>query len=511
MKKKIRAITFCFIIFASAAVGLGESSAEIMSLTVSMEEPNTHYYHVVFNCEGIKGDTMDFKMPAWSPGYYRVLNFAQNVSNFEAEDGDGKKIAWEKKGENIWQVKSAETSSIVLNYDMRARGRGVAESNLDEKKGYISPTGVFMYVDGGIQHPVSVTIKPYEKFKKISTGLEPVKGKENTFTAANFDILYDCPIYVGNQEVIAFEIDGIPYKLAVDGTDDFNRETAVSVLKRIVEAATGVVGEVPYKHYTFIMMGEGMGGLEHQNSMAVFTSMPKGDDPNDYKRWLAFISHEFFHLYNVKAIRPIALGPFDYDKENPTNMLWFSEGGTVYYEYIILNRAGLMGRNEVLNTLGRTIRKYENSAGNKIQTVAQASYNTWTEPFFGSKDTISYYDKGSALSMLLDLKIRHETQNKKSLDDVMKSLYKKYYKGLKRGFTDEEFEQACEETAGSSLSEFFEYVYTTKAIDYAKYLGYAGLEIETTGDEPEQGSFEIKPIPNPDALQSEILNSWLKE
>jgi predicted metalloprotease with PDZ domain len=517
MRKKVLAAAFCLaflagILFAAEpnTVKPIEQQKEILSYTVTMDEPNTHYYHIVFRCEGIKEETVEFKMPAWSPGYYRILNFARNVSKFEAEDGTGKAAAWEKAGDNSWQVRKGQSSIVTISYDVNAKGRGVAESNLDEKKGYISPTSVFMYISGQMEQPVNVTVKPYKNFKTISTGLDAVEGKENTFRAANFDTLYDSPIYVDNQQVTSFEYQGIPYQIAVGGEKEIDMEKVASTLKPMVEAAVGIVGEAPYKHYTFIIMGAGMGGLEHQNSMAVFTRIPNLDKPKETGGFLSFMAHEFFHLYNVKAIRPIALGPFDYDKGSVTDMLWFSEGGTVYYEYLILSRAGFMGRDEILGTMGRCIEKYESSPGHLVQSVAQSSSETWTQPFFGGKDTISYYDKGAALAMLLDLKIRHETKNKKSLDDVMKTLYQKYYKGLKRGFTDEEFQRVCEETAGTTLSEFFEYVTTPKEVDYQKYLGYAGLEMKIPKEKTEKGGYEIKPIANPDALQSEILNSWLK-
>ncbi|GAI19018.1 unnamed protein product, partial [marine sediment metagenome] len=268
------------------------------------------------------------------------------------------------------------------------------------------------------------------------------------FFAADFDVLYDCPIFIGNQEVLSFEVQGIDHVVAIEEPGSFDRDKLVSVLKRMVEAAVSIIGDIPYRHYTFIMMGEGRGGLEHQNSMAVFSSVPNLDDPNDYKGWLSFIAHEFFHLYNVKTIRPIALGPFDYDKENYTNMLWFSEGGTVYYEYLILNRAGFMSRDEVLEKIQNIIRSYENVPGRLYQSATEASFDAWIQPFFGGADaTISYYDKGAALGMLLDLKIRHETKPQKSLDDVMRILYQKYYKEKKRGFTDEEFRDVCESVA----------------------------------------------------------------
>jgi predicted metalloprotease with PDZ domain len=279
----------------------------------------------------------------------------------------------------------------------------------------------------------------------------------------------------------------------------------------MVEAATAIVGDIPYRHYTFIMMGQGVGGVEHHNSMVVFTKIPRLEKLKGYKRWLSFITHEFFHLYNIKAIRPIAFGPFDYDAENFTNMLWFSEGGTVYYENIILNRAGFLSPQEVLKNLSRKINRYENSPGNKKMSVAQASFDTWILPFFGDENAISYYDKGAGLCVLLDLKIRYESKNTKSLDDVLKELYQKYYKRLKRGFTDKEFQNVCEKMAGCQLKEFFKYVYTTKKIDYNKYLGYAGLKLVITRGKNQKKEFNIELVANPGQLESNIFQSWLKE
>jgi len=485
MKNKNWVFVFCAAIFTVASFALAKQSDVTMTFTVSMEEPNTHYYHVVFRCEGIKEESIDFKMPVWTPGYYRIMDFAENVSEFIAEDGDGKELVWEKPVKNTWRVKGGEAENITISYNVYAFGRSVADSFFNEDKAYISPAAVFMYVAGRLKNPVTVTIKPYKNFKKISTGLDPVEGKENTFAAPNFDVLYDCPIFVDNQEIISFEVQGIPHRVAIYEPNEPDRGKLVSVLTRMIKSAVSVVGEVPYKHYTFIMMGDGLGGLEHRNSMAVFSNVPELEDPNDYKGWLSFITHEFFHLYNVKRIRPIALGPFDYDKGSKTNMLWFAEGGTVYYEYIILNRAGFMGRSEVLDRFCGCIRGYENSPGNRLQSVAESSYEAFTQPFFGGRDTVSYYDKGAALCMLLDLKIRGETKNERSLDDVMRTLYRKYYKELKRGFTDDEFQQVCEEIAGTSLAEFFEHVTTVKEIDYPKYLGCAGLQIEPSRELPE--------------------------
>jgi predicted metalloprotease with PDZ domain len=200
---------------------------------------------------------------------------------------------------------------------------------------------------------------------------------------------------------------------------------------------------------------------------------------------MSFISHEYFHHFNVKRIRPLALGPFDYDRENYTNLLWVSEGFTVYYEDLVLVRDGFHSREAYFGRLTQAIRNFEEIPGHKVQSAEGSSFDTWFGYFNHNEHqentTISYYDKGLALAVFLDFRIRHETANRKSLDDVMRLLYRTYAKGLGRGFTDAEFRDACEKTAGCALAEIFEdYARTTRDLDYARYFAYAGLDIDTT-------------------------------
>ena len=474
---------FSIAFLIAASLSFGQTPEGTMAFLVSMERPTTHYFHVVFRCEGLKGETQDFKMPSWTPGYYRIMDYAKNVVNFKAEDGMGNPLVWHKTAKNTWRVKSGKAASIVVSYDVYAFTRFVAESYLDESMGFISPAGVFMHVAGLLRHPVTVAIQPYQGWSRISTGLDQVQGKPNTFFASDFDVLYDCPILLGNQEILSFEVKGIPHIFAVDNLGTFDRGKFVSDHKKMVESAVAIIGEIPYSHYAFLVIGPGGGGLEHQNSTALTLNPSSLNNPAGYKSWLSFVCHEFFHLYNVKRIRPLALGPFDYDKENYTNMLWVSEGFTVYYEYLILNRAGLMTQDEVLERFRSTIARYENVPGRLFQSAAESSFDTWIQFFSRGENaantTISYYDKGAALGMLLDLKIRNETKNRASLNDVMRTLYRTFYKEKKRGFTDQEFREVCEGVAGCPLPEIFDiYAATVNDIDYPKYLAYAGLDID---------------------------------
>jgi predicted metalloprotease with PDZ domain len=216
-----------------------------------------------------------------------------------------------------------------------------------------------------------------------------------------------------------------------------------------------------------------------------------------------FLAHEYFHHYNVKRIRPIALGPFDYQRPNRTHLLWVSEGLTVYYEYRLVRLAGLMRDTDLLHDFQSNIAAYESKPGRLRQTLAQSSWDTWDDgPLGGNPDsTISFYDKGPVVGLLFDLAIRHATGNQRGLDDVMRRLYNEFYLERRRGFTDAEFRQVCEAVAGEPLPELFDYVYTVKEPDYAKYLAYGGLGIDTGQN------FRLYFLPSPDSLQSAIRKS----
>ena len=487
--KRPRLVILLGAVLIAASLAVARTPEGTMAFTVSMDAPSSHYYHVVFQCDGLQGETQDFKLPVWTPGFYQIMDYPKNVLNFAAEDGAGHPLAWEKISKNTWRVKSGPAGAITVRYDVYAFTRFVAESYLDDSQGFILPASVFMQVAGLLGHPVNVSIKPYKDWDKVATGLDPVPGLPRTFSAPDFDVLYDCPILVGPLEVLPFEVRGIPHFFAGVDLGTFDRTKFVSDLKRIVEASAQLMGELPYKHYTFISIGEGRGGLEHSNSTVLSFDGSSLDDPEGNKKWLSFVCHEYFHNFNVKRIRPVTLGPFDYDRENYTNMLWVSEGFTVYYEGLILKRAGLFTREDLLEQFRSSIDGYENSSGRLFQSAYASSFDTWLESFLrtgnAAATTISYYDKGAALGMLLDLKIRHESKNKKSLDDVMQTLYWTYYKEKNRGWTDQEFRRTCEDAAGVPLDEVFEYAATVKDIDYPKYLAYAGLDIDITpGEKP---------------------------
>lgn len=511
----IMPVLVCTVITNEA---IAQSGRPVMQYTVSMPLPSSHYFHVELHAQGWNMDTVNFKMPQWMPGYYQIMNYSEALENFSAKDSKGKELRVDKLNKNSWQIIAGKNKAFNLAYDIKTTRKFVATSYLDSSHGYIVPVGIFLYVDGHINTPVSVKVIAGKEWNKIATGLEPVAGKQNEFTAPDFDILYDCPILVGNlEEFPSFYISGIEHRFIAYNPGKFDRAKFIDNLKKVVEASIAVIGDIPYKQYTFIGIGPGRGGIEHLNNTTVSFDGKGLDTKAGMNRILNFLAHEYFHHYNVKRIRPFELGPFDYDKGSKTNLLWVSEGLSVYYEYMMVKRAGLADEQTLFSNFEGNINAHENNPGRFHQSLVQASYKTWKDGPFGNQGadaqrSISYYDKGPVAGLLLDLQIRHSTQNKRSLDDVMQLLYRQYYKKENRGFTDAEFQHACEKISDTSLNDFFEYVYTTKELDYNKYLFYAGLKLDVQeAAEKDKRKFRIIRIETPDALQSAILRSWLGE
>lgn len=483
----MRSLAFLFTVAAGFTFAQAPSST--MAFTISMDQPNRHYYHVEFRITGLRGDAQDFKMPVWMPGYYRIMDYSKDVVNFKATDGSARALPWIKTTKNTWHVTTANAPEIVLNYDVYAFTVFVGNSYLDDQRGYMVGPATYMHVAGMINHPVTVTFKPYKGWNVVANGLDPVQDKAFTFSAPDFDLLYDCPTMLGNQERFQFEVKGVPHYIVMENVPASVSRTQIAAdLKRIVTTATDLIGDVPYKHYTFLCMGKGAGGVEHLTSAAMLFNGDSLTTTEGYRNWLGFAAHEYFHTFNVKRIRPVALGPFDYDHENFTNMLWVSEGFTSYYSSLIVERAGITTRDQYLNSLSTGMARLENGSGHLFQSVAQSSMDTWitggrgggTGDEHAANSTISYYAKGGALGPVLDLKIRQETQNRQSLDDVMRALYREFFQEKKRGFTDAEFRQVCERIAGVSLAEFFDdYIYSTKEVDWSKHFAYAGLRLDT--------------------------------
>lgn len=454
-----------------------------ISYNITFPEAQAHYADVEMSINGIDQKTLDLKMPVWTPGSYLVREFSKNVESLTAE-ANGRTLEVHKTRKNIWRVNTEGAQSIKVKYKVYAFELSVRTSLIDVSHAFLSSTGIFFYPDGMLHHPSTVHIVPYKGWTKVSTSLDAVNGDPFTLHAPNYDILYDSPIEVGNQDVFGFEVGHTQYEVAMCGGGNYDKARLTQDIPKIIEHEAAIYGENPNKRYVFIVhnTSKGGGGLEHLSSCVLGASRDNYATDKGYQGFLTLVAHEHFHLWNVKRLRPIALGPFDYDNENYTTDLWIAEGFTAYYEHVIVHRTGLYPTDNYLSELGGDINYVVNQPGNKIQPLSQTSFDAWIKLYRPNENTVnttvSYYNKGAVMALLLDLEIINDSKGKYSLDNVMKYMYDTYYKGKQRGYTDTEFKEGLEKFAGKNLDEFYKkYINGLDDIDFDKYLGYAGYHL----------------------------------
>jgi predicted metalloprotease with PDZ domain len=459
---------------------------------LSMPEPHTHYFIVDMEMSGVQKDTLAIKMPVWAPGSYLVREFSRNVEDFRAKNGSGIEVTTFKDSKNTWKVVTRGADKIHVSYKVYAYEPSVRTSFLDASHGFVHGTSVFMFVEGHKEQSVRLEVVPYENWKKVSTGLKRVGTTGFHFEASNYDMLVDAPIEIGNHKVISFKAGGIEHEVAMYGVAVYDEAKIVRDLTKIIETSIDIFGHNPNDYYLFIVhnLDSRGGGLEHHNSTTLQVDRWAYSTTRGYQGFLTLAAHEYFHLWWVKRARPYELGPFDYDQENYTTLLWAMEGFTSYYDDLILKRSGIYSENEYLNRLMNRLNHIENQPGNRAQPVAMASFDTWIKFYRpdenSANSSISYYSKGAVLAALLDLEIIHSTKGARKLDDVVRHLYEKYYLQENRGFTEVEFKEAIEQMAGKNMDDFFnDYVYDVKPINYNKYFNYAGLQITNTASSVE--------------------------
>ncbi len=466
-----------------------------ISFEVSFKEPQAHYAEVEMQIAGIATKNyIDVKMPVWTPGSYLVREFAKNVEGFGATIGS-KPVKSEKVSKNTWRVYTEKAAAVKINYRVYAFEVSVRTPFVDASHAFLSSAAIFMYPAGMLKAPSTVKIIPHANWNKVSTGLPPVPGKEFTYVASDFDILFDSPLEVGTQDVFEFTAAGVKHEVAMYGGGNYDKEKLKVDMAKIVDQATAVYGENPNKHYTFIVHNrlQGGGGLEHLNSTVLGATRDAYTDAAGYNRFLGLVAHEYNHLWNVKRLRPIALGPFDYENENYTTNLWIAEGFTTYYQPKYMLRAGFSDLAGFLAANMGNIGTVMNTPGAKINSAAASSFDAWINPAYrpseNSKNTfISYYTKGAVVGVLMDLEIANATKGAKSLDDVMKAMYLQC-KALKRGYTDAEFKAMVEKVSGISFTNFWnKYVTGTADIEYAKYFAYAGIDVTSENATPNKPS-----------------------
>jgi len=464
---------------AQTAAGIPE-----IAYTVSMSKPATHLLEVEMRLKWQQmPDQAELKMPVWTPGSYLVREYARHVQDFSVKDATGKALGWRKVNKNTWQVDSKGAGEIIATYRVYSNELTVRTNELNDEHAFWNNGALLMFPKGQLKAASTVKVVPANGWK-VATGLPKVAGQDNTFRAENFDVLYDSPFEVSNFTEITFKVQGKPHRYVITGEGNYDLKALARDTTKIVEECYKIFGELPYDDYTFIVNLRGGGGLEHLNSTALQWQRFGFKPAARYKGFLGLVAHEYFHAFNVKRIRPDALGPFDYENENYTKLLWVAEGGTEYYSNLLLRRAGLISDKEFLNQKAGAFTDLASRPGRFETSLEEASMDAWIKYYRQDENSvnnqISYYDKGEIVNMMLDVAIRTASNGAKSLDDVMRHLYSEYYK-KGRNYTPEDFQKVSETMAGKSLDEFFsKYVRGESEIDYDGILAGVGLSVSSS-------------------------------
>lgn len=455
-------------------------------------------------------------MPAWIPGSYLIRDFARQVETIQAKC-NGKPVGITKTGNHTWLCEPCN-GPLTLEYVVYAWDLSVRSAHVDETHAFFNGTSVFLGATGHTDVPCQVSLcpPPHTTDWKVYTSLPPAAGHEDAaqrhgfgmYIAPDYDALIDHPVEMGTPQVVSFEACGALHEMTFTGVvPNLDLERIAADTKKICEAQIALFDpqerSAPFldssERYVFMTMvtGDGYGGLEHRASTALMTSrrsLPvKGQTQTDpgYQDFLGLVSHEYFHTWNVKRIKPRAFAPYQLTTENHTRLLWVFEGFTSYYDDLMLCRSGVVSEDDYLKRLGKVISNVLRTPGRLKQSVAESSFDTWTRFYKQDENSpnalVSYYSKGSLVALGLDLTIRHSTGGQRSLDDVMRLMWQRY--GLDffkaggqhatNGIKEEDMPALIKEATGVDTSEFIaRYAYGCDDIPLEQLLQHAGITVE---------------------------------
>lgn len=510
-----------------AAPGAAGANAQpdTIAYTIAVSDTIDHLYRVQIEVQGALGDTLRLQMPVWSPGRYARMDFARNVRDESAQDGDGRRLGFDRENGSLWRVATGGAHHVVFRYTVFADNLSGTFSVVDTAHANWNGASVFMYVVGHKPDPVTLSITAPAGWHLINGA--STTPDQRTFRFPNYDELIDTPTEVAKHfDVDSFTVNDRLYRVMVHHNGDQHGFHAgfVRDVERIVRYENTVIGPPPLQMYTFLVnVGyPGSDGMEHLYSTQVQTREPWTDSAAVLAT-LGDVAHEYFHVWNVKRVRPLALGPFDYTTEQYEPSLWVAEGWTQYYGEIGLLRAGVVDTAAYYETLARVIQANLEAPGRKVVSARMASF---LAPFWdgaatpmrvdGQHSFFTYYYKGEGLALILDLDIRTRSHGTRSLDDALRNLKhlswdapnaSYYLQG--RGYTEADVVRAVSDAAGTDLQAWFDrYVGGTDDPPFAEALAGAGLRLETSGD-PQHPRFVVVEDPQATAEQLQVRHGWL--
>jgi len=446
------------------------------------------------------GSHVDLRMATWSPGFYKVEPYAGEVQALEARDGKGAVLPVAHPAANRWEVKLGATEGLTVTYRLRCTGRTVTTNTVTPAFAVLNGPATWLAWHGEGSRPCEVAVALPAGWRTVATGLDPAAGAPHRFTAPDYDTLADAPLLLGSPTLRTFTVGGVTHTVAEEGAPaDWKGDRAAEDLAAILQETLPYWGgTLPYRRYVFLnVFRPGGGGLEHGTSTLVTTHPARVATPEGYLGWLRFMAHEYVHAFNVKRLRPVELGPFDYERPPVTPSLWVSEGLTSYLADLAVARAGRGGPEGFLASLSAQIGRLQASPGRLKQGLAQSSREVWTNSLSGvgaSPDTVSYYIKGQVLGFLLEAELRRRGG---SLEHAMTEAYRRF--GGARGFTPAEFQLVLEAEAKGSLQAWLEAaVERPGELDYAPALAWFGLRF-APGEAGPTWRLEPDPAASPEA------------
>lgn len=494
--------------------------------TVFPANPEAHLFAVTCTIAHPDPGGQQFSMPAWIPGSYLLREFARHIVRIRAR-GARQEVALAKLNKNTWVAEPC-AGALTIEYEVYAFDLSVRGAYLDTMRGFFNGTCVFMRVHGAEALRHQVDLRPprgaaYRKWRvatAMSRDAAPAYGF-GTYAAEDYDELIDHPVEMGEFSLATFRAAGIPHDIVISGRHRTDLKRLKRDLKKLCETQIAFWGEAPMKRYVFLVLavGEGYGGLEHRASTSLLCSrndLPQtGTAPDDehYRSFLGLCSHEYFHTWNVKRIKPEAFTPYELDHENHTTLLWAFEGITSYYDDLMLVRAGLIPRDGYLELLGKTATQVQRGSGRLKQSVAQSSFDAWTKFYRQDENApnaiVSYYTKGSLIALCLDLLIRQKTRGRRSLDHVMRALWKRYGR-RGQGVPEDGVEQLAEQVSGTNLRRFFAAaVHGTQDLPLARLLKDVGVDVKLRAAES-QSDRGGKPGTNGRAARANLVNLGIR-
>lgn len=466
---------------------------EPISYLLRFPAPQTHYVEVEARIPTGGRAEIELMMAVWTPGSYLVREYSRNVEDVSAATAAGEPLTAAKTVKNRWRIATRQAPTVIVRYRVYCREMSVRTNFVDSEFALLNGAATFLVLADDARRPYDVRLELPPAWKVSASPLGASAGAgAHEYHAGHYDTLVDSPLYAGNARTYPFEVAGRPHLLVNEGEGDvWDGPRSAADAEKIVRQQVALWGVAPYPRYViFNFLTDSGGGLEHKDACTLMSSRWRGRTREGYLDWLGLVSHELFHAWNGKRLRPRELGPFDYEHETYTRSLWVVEGITSYYGDLLVRRAGFSTRKEYLKGLSKAIESVQSTPGRAVQSLADSSFDAWIKLYRRDENTanssISYYTKGELAAFLLDARIRRATGGKRSLDDALRLAYQRF--SGEQGYLPEELRKVLEEVAGVDLGPWLaRSVEGTQELDYTEALDWYGLRFAPEAEKKEGG------------------------